>query len=364
MTRVFESLCGQVRIQRPRYRCRRCQASFYAPQRFLDTLGGRRVGPKLLELATQLALYVPYSQASHLLGECLGVSVTGTTLRRDLVQRGEEESWRQGEQAHDCASFRYEAAPGAPSTARNRQYVEMDGCFVHQWHKKSGFELKVGEMFSDPILTESKKRHWISRKQYVAHSGSAEAFGERLYAATQPWGLDDAEELYVLGDGASWIKSLWSQYYPHAEFIVDWWHVQNAVWRAVRSLIRDENSRKQWGRRITALLFDGQCQAALSAVERLPASTPQQIETRQNLSHYLDQNREGLHNYRAVQAQGIQIGSGVIEDACMDVVGRRFKHRGMSWSPRGAEALLCLRTLHLNGQWHHYRHPDALQPAV
>lgn len=350
---MFGALCGRVQIPRPRYRCRQCQASFYAPQHFLDTLGRRRVSPKLLELASQLALYIPYGQASHLLQECLGVQVTGATIRRELVMRGEEESRRQGERAHECATFRDEPDPGAPSTARQRQYVEMDGCFVHQWHKKSGFELKIGEMFSDPILTESKKRRWIPRKQYVAHSGSAEAFGERLYATTQPWGLDDAEELYVLGDGASWIRNLWSHYYPHADFIVDWWHVQNAVWRAVRSLIRDESARKQWGRRITALLFEGQTQAALSTIDQLPATTPKQMETRQKLMHYLEQNQQGLHNYQAVQSQGIHIGSGVIEDTCMDVVGRRFKHRGMSWSPRGAEALLCLRTLHLNGQWRH-----------
>ena len=56
-----------------------------------------------------------------------------------------------------------------------------------------------------------------------------------------------------------------------------------------------------------------------------------------------------------MKAQGVHIGSGVIENTCMDTVGRRMKHRGMGWTDRGAEAILCLRLLHLNGQWDDYR---------
>jgi len=38
----------------------------------------------------------------------------------------------------------------------------------------------------------------------------------------------------------------------------------------------------------------------------------------------------------------------------MDTVGRRMKHRGMGWTERGADAILCLRLLHLNGHWDDY----------
>lgn len=355
-------LFGEVEVTRQRYRCRSCRGGFYAPNRFFDTLGERRLGEKVFEFALQLAAHVPYDQVCVLLQRLLDVRLSDSHLQREMVARGLEESARQGQVAHDQAAFRGVPEPQPPSVSRGRQYVEMDGCHVHKWHQKAGFELKVGELFTDPILTESGKRHWIEHKEYVGFAGSSAEFGERLYGCAQRWGTDEAEELYLLGDGADWIKTLWSDYFPHAQFILDWWHVQKAVWKTVRSVVRDRGERGKWAERITSALFDGQVAEALGIIGELPAQGAEEEESRDRLLGYLRRNAPGLVYYRVVQEQGIHIGSGVVENACMDTIGRRFKHRGMGWSPHGAEALLCLRILHLNGRWGDYwsqRHPKA-----
>ena len=132
--------------------------------------------------------------------------------------------------------------------------------------------------------------------------------------------------------------------------------------KTVRCVSGDQEERVKWGERITSALFDGKVAEALRLIAALPAKRAKESESRDSLLGYLWQNSAGLPNYRVVQEQGIHIGSGVIENACMDTVGRRFKHRGMSWTFHGAEALLCLRLLHLNDRWDQYwsrEHPKA-----
>jgi hypothetical protein len=57
--------------------------------------------------------------------------------------------------------------------------------------------------------------------------------------------------------------------------------------------------------------------------------------------------------YPEYQAEGWQIGSGVVESACKTVVGQRLKGAGMRWGEEGAHALCHVRALYRSekGQW-------------
>jgi hypothetical protein len=45
------------------------------------------------------------------------------------------------------------------------------------------------------------------------------------------------------------------------------------------------------------------------------------------------------------------MGTGVVEGACGHVVKDRLEPSGMRWTPGGAQAVLDLRSVRLNGQW-------------
>ena len=354
IARSVHALCGTVSITRQRYRCPGCGGGFYARSRFFDSLGHRLITETVWSFALQLAVYLPYEQTCRRMAELLRVELSPAWLQRELVARGCAESEHQGEAAHNQATFRSLPDPSPPSVSLGRQYVEMDGCFVHRWRQKASFELKVGNVFSDPILVENGTRKWIEHKEYVGYFGDSETFGERLFSCGERWGVSDAEELYVLGDGASWIRSLHSQYFPHGQLILDWWHLQKAVRTTLGSLVPEESERQRVGDGITSALYGGDVDRALRAIEQLPAATKKRAEERGALAHYIRSNRHAIPDYEATKGQGIHIGSGVIENCCMDTVGRRMKHRGMGWTDRGAEAILCLRLLHLNGHWDDY----------
>ena len=72
--------------------------------------------------------------------------------------------------------------------------------------------------------------------------------------------------------------------------------------------------------------------ASLSENERM--NDPRWIAYR-NIGYFED-NRERM-NYPEYRAQGLPIGSGVVESACKHVVANRCKRTGMRWDEAGAE---------------------------
>ena len=55
--------------------------------------------------------------------------------------------------------------------------------------------------------------------------------------------------------------------------------------------------------------------------------------------------------YDEYLAAGYPIGSGVAEGACRHVVKDRLEQTGMRWTLCGAQAMLHLRSIYLNGYW-------------
>jgi hypothetical protein len=53
-------------------------------------------------------------------------------------------------------------------------------------------------------------------------------------------------------------------------------------------------------------------------------------------------------------AQGWPIGTGVVEGACGHLVKDRMEQAGMRWTREGAQAILDLRAVRLNGDWDAY----------
>ena len=63
---------------------------------------------------------------------------------------------------------------------------------------------------------------------------------------------------------------------------------------------------------------------------------------------YYENNRQHMR-YDEYLAAGYPIGSGVAEGACRHVVKDRLEQTGMRWTINGAQAMLHLRAIYLNG---------------
>lgn len=65
---------------------------------------------------------------------------------------------------------------------------------------------------------------------------------------------------------------------------------------------------------------------------------------------YFRRNRSRMQ-YAKYRAQGLPIGSGVVEAACKTVIGHRLKRSGMRWTSEGGQNILNLRTVVLSNRW-------------
>ena len=63
------------------------------------------------------------------------------------------------------------------------------------------------------------------------------------------------------------------------------------------------------------------------------------------------ENNQGHMRYDEYLAAGYPIGSGVAEGACRHLVKDRLELTGMRWERKGAQSMLHLRAIYLNGEW-------------
>ncbi len=257
-------------------------------------------------------------------------------------------------------------SPGRSGTHPGQFYVCLDGIFVRS-HKGSGkwHEGKIGFLCTDerePVGSKGKLR--IPNKRYVSSYEDSSVLGSRVYSEAVEMGMLEYSEVIVLGDGARWIRAVRKQCFPYATYVLDWFHLNRKVCRAFRyTFPKDRVLRKKLRRPITTQLWKGQKDEALNSLKELHAqllSEGQQDlldkrEGMKELIEYIQNNWEGVVNYRQMQKDGYQIASTLVEGAANLVVAKRQKKKnGMHWSRTGADNLCALRTLWLNGGWEGY----------
>ncbi|MEI2420962.1 ISKra4 family transposase, partial [Arthrospira platensis SPKY2] len=93
--------------------------------------------------------------------------------------------------------------------------------------------------------------------------------------------------------------------------------------------------------------------AEFRALAQAPKTRKIQREQLTKTANYFERNLPHMA-YDHYLAQGWPIASGVIEGACRHVVKDRCELSGMRWSQAGAENLLRLRIVAINGDWADY----------
>ncbi len=134
-------------------------------------------------------------------------------------------------------------------------------------------------------------------------------------------------------------------------------HALEHLWEAANGLLGERHpDRTAWVRSRLAQLLDGQALAVAADLRALAAAPATPATARTLLirtAGYYARNAPHMR-YDAYLAAGWPIGTGVVEGACRHLVKDRLEQAGMRWTRRGAQALLDLRALRLNGQWDAY----------
>jgi hypothetical protein len=214
------------------------------------------------------------------------------------------------------------------------------------------FEAKIGAVFvveyandGRPLLTESGEIYRNKEISYVGTVRTVEDFGPMLYQHAIENGLAAMDAVVFLGDGAKWVWGIQKSYFPYALTGLDMYHSIERVSDMVDFIQfkgQSTSDRKQaFKDRCLELLRCGKIQEMLDLIETSPRKkgTEKRLYTAMS---YFRTNMEHM-NYGAFTANGIFVGSGVIEAGCKVIVGNRMKNAGMHWSKDHAEKMIALR---------------------
>jgi len=136
--------------------------------------------------------------------------------------------------------------------------------------------------------------------------------------------------------------------------ILDIYHVLERVWDAAYCFYEEGSSDAESfvTERLTKILRGevGRVIGGLKQMQTKHHLTGKRKKQLKTVITYLENNRDLMH-YDYYLDCGYPIGSGVAEGACRHVVKDRMELTGMRWTVRGAQAMLDLRTVHINGDW-------------
>jgi hypothetical protein len=179
----------------------------------------------------------------------------------------------------------------------------------------------------------------------------------RLAARAGQYDGPHVEQRLALTDGADALQQVVRDALPTYPLVLDIIHALEHLWEAANGLLGERHpDRTAWVRDRLARLLDGEALAVAADLRTLadgPALTPTTRALLTRTAGYYERNAPHMR-YDAYLAAGWPIGTGVVEGACRHLVKDRLEQAGMRWSRAGAQALLDLRAIRLNGQWDAY----------
>jgi len=139
--------------------------------------------------------------------------------------------------------------------------------------------------------------------------------------------------------------------------VVDFIHVLEYLWKAVWCFYREGNpAAEAWVRRLALGVLDGKATIVAGIIRRAATRAGLEPDKRKGAdacAAYLTNKARYLDYPRALK-EGWPIATGVIEGACRHLVKDRMDLTGARWGLDGAEAVLKLRALRCNGDFHEY----------
>jgi hypothetical protein len=355
---------GPVVFARDYYLCPDCHHGQSPRDRELD-VEGIECSPGVLRMLAVVGSESSFEQGRDQLALLAGLEVTAKCVERQAEAIGIDVEARRQEQIR-CAKQLDLPAVGAPLVPI--LYIELDGTGVPV--VKADTEGRAGKVEGQPAHTREVKLGCVFTQtttdkegravrdpdstSYVAAIESAQEFGDRLYTEAWRRGWSRAGKKVVIADGAVWIWNLAGQQFPGAIQIVDLYHARQHLWELSAKLFpAGEKARKRWMARALSLLDQGKIAALVKTLRALQPEGAELTRLVHNQVDYFAHNAKRMR-YPDFRAQGLFVGSGVVEAGCKTVIGTRLKRSGMFWTVRGANAIIALRCSRLSGTFEDY----------
>jgi hypothetical protein len=293
-----------------------------------------------------------FQQAARLLGVFCGVQVSEPTARRSCEAAGAAgEMLEQAELAH----LQKQLPPPPPGA--EKQCLSVDGAYVPlvggEWAEVR--TLVVGTV-GEPVLEEGQWVVHARELSYFSRLADAETFTEAALVEIQRRGVEGAQQVAGVVDGALWCQGFLDFHRPDAQRILDFPHAAERL-AQIGALLLGEGSAaaREWTQQQCHTLEHQGPQPLLEQVRQQCAvarSLLKEGAAGQLAEHlaYLEKRVAQL-DYPLYRQQGWPIGSGMVESANKLVVQERLKGPGMHWARAHVNPLLVLRGAYCSERW-------------
>jgi len=291
-----------------------------------------------------------YRLAADNLRELCGITLSHTVI-------GEIASETAGEIAakmENSSDFR-----NAFQKAKGEVEFSVDGTSVHIRNddgKAEWREMKVGAFAKRERGESAMPSEWATRKlpkptviSAFAAIECKEEFLERCQNERRRVGVGGVSS--ALGDGALWIWSLVFSVFGWTRECLDIYHALEHVSDCGKALYGSGSVFTEWLDRMRLVLlsegFAGMDRELSLLLGKLGETEQEAVIS---LRDYLSKNAKRLH-YAERLLEGRSIGSGLIEGACKNLVGKRMKQTGACWRLARANRMAILCAALYSDQW-------------
>lgn len=389
--REVRTIFGTLEFERTVYGTREGQAIKFVPLDARLELSESKFSYLLQELSQLLACEDPFATVSEILERLLGQTICVDSLERINHQMAREaEAFRDAQPtppAEEEGAILVQSADGkgvpirrpadAPRIAdhqrrrgpkKDRKKMAIVGTvYTVDRHVRAPEDI-VAALFRRP--DEPAPDHARPRPRHkqvyasLTHESPHEDQSRDGLATVMGWITQQAEarnpkgakETVCVMDGQ---KSLWTSLrlfqedQPLVE-ILDLLHVTQRLWDLAHLFERPQSpAAEEFVRRLLLRILRGEVQAVVAGLRRKATArrlTGRRRKLLASICGYFRENRDRMR-YHDYLARGYPIASGAIEGACRHYVKDRMERAGMSWVKLGAQAMLDLRSIRLNGDW-------------
>jgi hypothetical protein len=248
----------------------------------------------------------------------------------------------------------------APPQGPERLLLSADGAFVPlvggEWTEVKTLALGV---ITAPVW-EAKRGERVVHTEalsYFSRRTDAADFAHSALVETHRRGVETAERVVAVTDGADWLQGFIDYHRRDAIRILDFPHAAEHLAVAGRVLYGEATPAfAAWFEPLCHDLKHADPEQTLDDLRHLiklaevEALSPEAVATMQAQLDYLEKRRT-MMTYAAFQQQGLPIGDGCVESANKLVVESRLKQAGMRWAPEHVNPMLALRNVACNDRW-------------
>ena len=215
----------------------------------------------------------------------------------------------------------------------------------------------VAALMQDPRPPDLAPRpRPVAKEVHATLDGKTVALRRLQQRVAQRGGVPDQQRV-ALTDGAEALQEQLLAHFPAHTLVLDIIHATEYLWDAANALLGESHpARKGWVRTRLEQVVGGATTTVIADLEAT-AQDAELTETQRKVvlktAGYYRRNQPYMH-YDEYLAQGWPIGTGVVEGACGHLVKDRMEQAGMRWTQAGAQAVLDLRAVRLNGDWDAY----------